>query len=41
MTLDQAFENREFSAAIDRHDFIGAFSFLDKYEDKQKLFLSI
>jgi hypothetical protein len=41
MTLEQAFENREFNAAIDTHNFPKAFSFLDRAEEKEKLFLII
>lgn len=41
MTLDQAFENQEFIEALDTQNFPNAFSFLDKTEEKEKLFLVI
>ena len=44
MTLEQAFENSEFNAAIDAHNFPKAFSFLDYMdadEEREKLFLLI
>ena len=41
MTLDQAFENQEFLAALDAQDFSIAFSFLDKADERSKLFLAL
>ena len=41
MTLDQAFNNQDFIEALDTQNFPEAFSFLDKAEEREKLFLII
>lgn len=41
MTLEQAFDNQDFIEALDTQHFPEAFSFLDKAEEREKLFLVI
>ena len=41
MTLKEALNNADFNIAINTYDFPKAFSFLDKADERNKLFLAL